>query len=165
MTEPMRQYSATVEHRPIERVFIANRGEIALRIIRACHDLGLETVAVYTKPDANADFVRLADDAWALDSTGPAETYLSIEKMLDAAQRAGADAVHPGYGYLAESPDFAQAVLDAGLVWVGPPPQAIDRLGDKSGARAVAEAAGAPITQGSDAVSYTHLTLPTILLV
>ncbi|GAA1369874.1 acetyl/propionyl/methylcrotonyl-CoA carboxylase subunit alpha [Brevibacterium luteolum] len=150
MTEPMRQYSATVEHRPIERVFIANRGEIALRIIRACHDLGLEAVAVYTKPDANADFVRLADDAWALDGAGPAETYLSIEKMIDAAQRAGADAIHPGYGYLAESPDFAQAVLDAGLVWVGPPPQAIDRLGDKSGARAVAEAAGAPITKGSD---------------
>ena len=111
MTEPMRQYSATVEHRPIERVFIANRGEIALRIIRACHDLGLEAVAVYTKPDANADFVRLADDAWALDGAGPAETYLSIEKMIDAAQRAGADAIHPGYGYLAESPDFALSLI------------------------------------------------------
>ncbi|GAA4395256.1 biotin carboxylase N-terminal domain-containing protein [Brevibacterium sp. NPDC049920] len=149
MSQLAAEYSASVTHRPVRAVFIANRGEIALRIIRACHDLGIRAIAAYTRPDADADFVRLADDAWLLDGLGPADTYLSITRLLDLARRSGADAVHPGYGYLAESPDFAQAVLDAGLVWVGPPPAAIARLGDKAGARAVAEAVDAPITRGS----------------
>ncbi|GAA4285155.1 biotin carboxylase N-terminal domain-containing protein [Brevibacterium daeguense] len=149
MIQTAAEYSASVTHRPIRTVFIANRGEIALRIVRACHDLGLRAVAAYTSPDSESAFVRLADDAWLLDGLGPAATYLNISQLIDLAQRAGADAVHPGYGYLAESPDFAQAVIDAGLVWVGPPPAAIARLGDKAGARAVAEAVDAPITRGS----------------
>jgi acetyl-CoA/propionyl-CoA carboxylase, biotin carboxylase, biotin carboxyl carrier protein len=149
MIQTAAEYSASVTHRPIRTVFIANRGEIALRVVRACHDLGLRAAAAYTAPDSESDFVRLADDAWLLEGIGPAATYLNISQLIDLARKAGADAVHPGYGYLAESPDFAQAVLDAGLVWVGPPPAAIARLGDKAGARAVAEAVDAPITQGS----------------
>lgn len=132
------------------RVLIANRGEIALRIVRACKDLGLESVVAYTRADANADFVRLADDAWLLEGEGAAATYLHHDALLSVARRAGAEAVHPGYGYLAENPDFAQAVIDAGLVWVGPPPSAIRTLGDKAGARASALAVDAPIAQGSD---------------
>ncbi|WAL40358.1 ATP-grasp domain-containing protein [Brevibacterium sp. BRM-1] len=143
-------YSTTVDRRPFERVLIANRGEIALRVIRACHDLGLSAIAAYTEPDADADFVRFADDAWLLPGTGAAHTYLNAPALIELARRSGAQAVHPGYGYLAESPDFAQAVQDAGLVWVGPPPAAIAALGDKASARAVAEAVGAPIARGSD---------------
>lgn len=134
----------------VSRVLIANRGEIALRIIRACHDLGLQAIALYTSADANADYVELADDAWLLPGTTAAETYLDIPGLLDVAKRAGAQAVHPGYGYLSESPEFAQAVLDAGLVWVGAPPAAISRLGDKAGAREVAQLVGAPVTVGSN---------------
>ncbi|MDN5635983.1 MAG: ATP-grasp domain-containing protein, partial [Brevibacterium sp.] len=134
----------------VRRVLIANRGEIALRIIRAAHDLGVRAVAVYTRADSDADFVHLADDAWLLDGTGPGETYLDIEKILALAKRSGADAIHPGYGYLAENALFAQAVIDAGLTWVGPPPSAIELLGDKSGAREVAEAVSAPVAPGSD---------------
>ncbi|MDN5656828.1 biotin carboxylase N-terminal domain-containing protein [Brevibacterium sandarakinum] len=134
----------------VRRVLIANRGEIALRIIRAAHDLGVRAVAVYTRADSDADFVHLADDAWLLDGTGPGETYLDIEKILALAKRSGADAIHPGYGYLAENALFAQAVIDAGLTWIGPPPSAIELLGDKSGAREVAEAVSAPVAPGSD---------------
>lgn len=134
----------------VRRVLIANRGEIALRIIRAAHDLGVRAVAVYTRADSDADFVHLADDAWLLDGAGPGETYLDIEKILALAKRSGADAIHPGYGYLAENALFAQAVIDAGLTWVGPPPSAIELLGDKSGAREVAEAVSAPVAPGSD---------------
>jgi acetyl-CoA/propionyl-CoA carboxylase biotin carboxyl carrier protein len=146
----LQDYSTHVIRRPFTRVLIANRGEIALRVIRACHDLGLKAIALYTSADAAADYVELADDAWLLPGTTAAETYLDIPTLVDLAQRAGAEAVHPGYGYLSESPDFAQAVIDADLVWVGPPPAAIARLGDKSGARAVAQRVGAPITRGSD---------------
>ncbi|MCQ9368506.1 biotin/lipoyl-binding protein [Brevibacterium sp. 91QC2O2] len=146
----LQDYSTDVIRRPFTRVLIANRGEIALRVIRACHDLGLKAIALYTSADAAADYVELADDAWLLPGTTAAETYLDIPTLVDLAQRAGAEAVHPGYGYLSESPDFAQAVIDADLVWVGPPPAAIARLGDKSGARAVAQRVGAPITRGSD---------------
>ena len=134
----------------VRRVLIANRGEIALRIIRAAHDLGVRAVAVYTRADSDADFVHLADDAWLLDGAGPGETYLDIDKILALAKRSGADAIHPGYGYLAENALFAQAVIDAGLTWVGPPPSAIELLGDKSGAREVAEAVSAPVAPGSD---------------
>ena len=135
--------------RPVRRVLIANRGEIALRIVRACRDLGIASVAAYTAADADALFVSLADDAYRLDGSGAAETYLSIPTMIDLAKRAGADAVHPGYGYLAESGEFATAVTEAGLTWVGPTASAIDALGDKAGARAVAQAVGAPVPQGS----------------
>ncbi|RBP66166.1 biotin carboxyl carrier protein /biotin carboxylase [Brevibacterium sanguinis] len=134
---------------PVHRVLIANRGEIALRVIRAAHDLGIKAVAVYTRADSDADFVQLADDAWLLDGTGAGETYLDIDKILGLARRSGADAVHPGYGYLAENARFAQAVIDAGLTWIGPPPSAIELLGDKSGAREVAEAVSAPVAPGS----------------
>ncbi|MGO1261607.1 acetyl/propionyl/methylcrotonyl-CoA carboxylase subunit alpha [Brevibacterium aurantiacum] len=134
----------------VRRVLIANRGEIALRIIRAAHDLGVKAIAVYTRADSDADFVHLADDAWLLDGAGPGETYLDIEKILALAKRSGADAIHPGYGYLAENAMFAQAVIDAGLTWIGPPPAGIELLGDKSGAREVAEAVSAPVAPGSD---------------
>ena len=134
----------------VRRVLIANRGEIALRIIRAAHDLGVKAIAVYTRADSDADFVHLADDAWLLDGAGPGETYLDIDKILALAKRSGADAIHPGYGYLAENALFAQAVIDAGLTWIGPPPSAIELLGDKSGAREVAEAVSAPVAPGSD---------------
>ncbi|WP_350271078.1 biotin carboxylase N-terminal domain-containing protein [Brevibacterium sp. CBA3109] len=134
----------------VRRVLIANRGEIALRIIRAAHDLGVKAIAVYTRADSDADFVQLADDAWLLEGAGPGETYLDIGKILALAKRSGADAIHPGYGYLAENALFAQAVIDAGLTWIGPPPSAIELLGDKSGAREVAEAVSAPVAPGSD---------------
>ncbi|MFL6127288.1 biotin carboxylase N-terminal domain-containing protein, partial [Actinophytocola sp.] len=133
----------------LNRVLIANRGEIAVRVIRACRDAGLSSVAVYADPDRDAVFVRLADEAFALGGSTGAETYLNIEKLIDAAKRAGADAVHPGYGFLSENADFAQAVLDAGLTWVGPSPQAIRDLGDKVTARHIATRAGAPLVPGT----------------
>lgn len=143
-------FSATVNTKPFTRVLIANRGEIALRVVRACHDLGLTVIAAYTTPDSDADFVRYADDAWLMPGNGAAETYLDIDSILTIAERSGAEAVHPGYGYLAESPEFAQAVINAGLVWVGPPPAAIAGLADKANARAVAREVGAPTTRGSN---------------
>jgi acetyl-CoA/propionyl-CoA carboxylase biotin carboxyl carrier protein len=142
--------NTTVPTAAVRRVLIANRGEIALRIIRAAHDLGIKAVAVYTRADSDADFVDLADDAWLLDGSGAGETYLDVDKILALAKRSGADAIHPGYGYLAENALFAQAVIDAGLTWIGPPPAAIELLGDKSGARTVAEAVDAPVAPGSD---------------
>ncbi|KAA2251223.1 acetyl/propionyl/methylcrotonyl-CoA carboxylase subunit alpha [Solihabitans fulvus] len=135
---------------PLRKVLVANRGEIAVRVIRACRDAGLASVAVYADPDRDAPFVRMADEAFALGGSTPGDSYLSVQKLLDVAARAGADAVHPGYGFLSENADFAQAVIDAGLTWVGPTPQAIRDLGDKVTARHIATRAGAPLVPGTN---------------
>ncbi|MDV6263239.1 acetyl/propionyl/methylcrotonyl-CoA carboxylase subunit alpha [Rhodococcoides yunnanense] len=133
----------------ITKVLVANRGEIAVRVIRAAADAGLASVAVYAEPDADAPFVRLADEAFALGGQSSAESYLVIDKILDAAAKSGADAIHPGYGFLSENADFAQAVIDAGLIWIGPSPQSIRDLGDKVTARHIAARAKAPSVPGT----------------
>jgi acetyl-CoA/propionyl-CoA carboxylase biotin carboxyl carrier protein len=133
----------------IQKLLIANRGEIAVRIIRAAKDAGIGTVAIYSDQDRNARHVRLAHEAYALNGATSAETYLVVEKILSIAKRSGANAIHPGYGFLAENADFARAVIEAGLIWIGPSPEAIDALGDKVTARHIAEKVGAPLAPGT----------------
>ena len=133
----------------IAKVLVANRAEIAVRVIRAARDAGLPSVAVYAEPDAEAPHVRLADEAFALGGQTSAESYLDFAKILDAAEKSGANAIHPGYGFLSENADFAQAVIDAGLIWIGPSPQSIRDLGDKVTARHIAARAQAPLVPGT----------------
>jgi acetyl-CoA/propionyl-CoA carboxylase biotin carboxyl carrier protein len=139
----------TAPAKKISKVLIANRGEIAVRIARAAKDSGILSVAVYADQDRDAMHVKLADEAYALHGTTGPETYLVIEKIIAVARKSGANAVHPGYGFLAENADFARAVIDAGLIWIGPSPEAIERLGDKVSARHVAEKVGAPLAPGT----------------
>ena len=134
---------------PVTSVLIANRGEIAVRIARACADASIRSIAVYADADRDALHTKVADEAYSIGGNTPGESYLVVEKLLEVAKEAGADAVHPGYGFLSENADFAQAVMDAGLTWIGPPPSAIDSLGDKVKARHIADAANAPLVPGT----------------
>ncbi len=134
----------------IRKVLIANRGEIALRVVRACAEVGLESVAVFSEADRTSLHVRAADEAYPVGPSPSAQSYLRVDKLLEVAHRSGADAVHPGYGFLAENADFAQAVINAGLTWIGPSPRAMRLLGDKLAARKTAEDAGVPIVPGTD---------------
>lgn len=140
----------------MKRVLIANRGEIAVRIIRACKDHGIESVAIYSEEDRSALHAKAADYAFSLNGVSAKDTYLNIEKIISLAKKSGADAVHPGYGFLSENAHFAQAVIDAGLIWIGPPPAAISALGDKVSARRIAAKVGAPLVAGTTDPVSSH---------
>ncbi|MFD1797837.1 acetyl/propionyl/methylcrotonyl-CoA carboxylase subunit alpha [Paracoccus aurantiacus] len=145
----MTLFAEPADLRPIRRLLIANRGEIAVRVIRACRDEGIETVAIYADSDRDAIFVRMADHAYALGGDRPADTYLDAARIVAIAKKAQVDAIHPGYGFLSERADFAAAVQEAGLIWIGPDPKVIEALGDKIEARRIAEAVGAPLVAGT----------------
>ena len=147
----------------IKTVLVANRGEIARRVMRACRDLGIGTVAVHSDPDADAPHVREAGAAGRLPGASPAQTYLSAERILAVARSAGADAVHPGYGFLSENADFACAVLDAGLTWIGPPPEAIAAMGSKIEAKKLMAAADVPVLPELDPAHVTDADFPLLV--
>ena len=140
---------ASMGEKTITAVLIANRGEIAVRIARACRDHGVKSIALYSDEDRNSLHVATADEAYALNGLSASETYLDQAKILIIAKESGADAVHPGYGFLSENADFAERVIDAGLTWIGPPPEAIRQLGDKVSARKIAAKVGAPLVAGT----------------
>src|SRR5262245_52453318 len=141
---------STRDTQQITKVLIANRGEIAVRIIRACRELGIRTVAVYSDADRAALHVRYADEAYHIGPPPARESYLVIDKLIDVARRSGADAIHPGYGFLSEREAFAEAVIDAGITWIGPRPYAIRMMGDKQEARATVKKAGVPVIPGTE---------------
>src|SRR3954471_10104235 len=134
----------------IKKVLVANRGEIALRIVRACADVGVQSVAVFSEADRTALHVRAADEAFPLGPAPSTESYLRMDKLIEVACKSRADAVHPGYGFLAENPQFAEAVIEAGLTWIGPSPESMRRLGDKLSGRSLARSAGVPVVPGTD---------------
>ena len=136
--------------RKISKILIANRGEIALRVVRACAEVGIKSVAVFSEADRTSLHVRAADEAYPIGPAPSSESYLKIESLLDVARKSGAEAVHPGYGFLAENATFAEAVIEAGCTWIGPSPSAMRLLGDKLAARRTAQAAGVPTVPGTD---------------
>ncbi|MEY2988552.1 MAG: hypothetical protein RJB13_2073, partial [Pseudomonadota bacterium] len=149
MTNETPKYCELV-FRPFKKVLVANRGEIAVRVIRACRDLALSPVAVYSEADADGKHVALADEAYCIGPAPSSESYLKIENIIDAAKKSGAEAIHPGFGFLSENANFAHAVLDAGLVWIGPSPLAIHSMGDKTFAKRAVTAAGVPCSPGKN---------------